>query len=76
MPLLAGQEAEEIVRQMLDTSNARQKADLARAFALMVDRTRLLDGGATGRVEVSSAEERERRVAELRDELAARRASR
>ena len=42
----------------------------------MVDKTQLLEGGATGRVEVSTAEERERRVAELRDELAARRASR
>ena len=74
--LLAGAESEAIVRQMLETRGAQQKAYLARAFALMVDKTQLLEGGATGRVEVSTAEERERRVAELRDELAARRASR
>lgn len=74
--LLAGQEAEAIVRQMLATPNARQKAELARAFAVMVDKTQLLEGGVTGRVEVSSAEEREQRVRELRDELAAKRASR
>lgn len=53
--LLAGQEAEAIVRQMLATANARQKADLARAFAVMVEKTQLLDGGATGRVEVSES---------------------
>ena len=71
--LLAGEEAEAIVRRMLTTTGAQQKAYLARAFALVVDKTQLLEGGATGRVEVSSAEEREQRVRELRDEIAARR---
>lgn len=70
--LLAGEEAEKIVRQMLGTENARQKADLARAFAVMVDKTQLLDGGATGRVEFSESEVRAG-VQRIRDELAARR---
>ena len=61
---------------MLATTGAQQKAYLARAFALMVDKTQLLEGGVTGRVEVSTAEEREQRVRELRDEVAARRAKR
>ena len=74
--LLAGAESEAIVRQMLETPSAQAKAYLARAFALMVDKTQLLEGGATGRVEVSTAEEREQRVHELRDEVAARRAKR
>ncbi len=74
--LAAGEAAEELIGKVRESPDARKAADWARAFAIATDKAQLLDGGATGRVEVSSAEERERRVAELRDELAARRASR
>lgn len=57
---------------MLDTPGAQQKAYLARAFALMVDKAQLLDGGATGRVEFSESEVRAG-VQKIRDELKARR---
>ena len=57
---------------MLTTTGAQQKAYLARAFALTVDKTQLLEGGATGRVELSESEIRAG-VQRLRDELAARR---
>jgi hypothetical protein len=74
--LLAGEAAQELVEKMRASSKPREAADWSRAFAISVDKAQLLDGGVTGRVEVSSAEERERRVGELRDELAARRATR
>jgi len=74
--LRSGEAAAELIEKMRQAPKPREAADWARAFAIAVDKAQLLDGGATGRVEVSSVEERERRVAELRDELAARRASR
>ncbi len=72
----SGDAAAELIERVRQTPKAREAADWARAFAIAVDKAQLLDGGATGRVEVSSAEDRERRVAQLRDDLAARRASR
>ncbi len=70
----SGEAAAELLTRIRKTTKPREAADWSRAFAICVDKAQLLDGGATGRVEVSSAEEREQRVRELRDELAARRA--
>jgi transposase-like protein len=63
--LESGEAASELIERIRGTSKAREAADWSRAFAIAVDKAQLLDGGATGRVEVSSHEERVRRVAEL-----------
>ena len=70
----SGDAAAELLARMRKARKPREAADWSRAFAIAVDKAQLLGGGATGRVEVSTAEEREQRVRELRDELAARRA--
>ena len=71
----AGDAAADFLERAIETGSARSGSDWMRAFSTAVEKAQLLDGGVTGRVEVSSAEEREQRVRELRDEVAARRAA-
>ena len=52
------------------TASKPQTRDYMASFAVAVDKAQLLDGGATGRLEVSESELRAE-VRRLRDELAA-----
>jgi hypothetical protein len=69
----SGEVAADFLERAAAETSARNGSDWMRAFHAAVEKAQLLDGGVTGRVEVSTPEERERRVAELRKELAARR---
>lgn len=66
-----------VAAEVLDRIRASKKANDARALAqtygVLVDRAQLLDGGVTGRLEVSGPEDLREKVQSLRDDLAARR---
>lgn len=70
--LRSGEAAAEFLERAVGTPKAREGSDWMRAYALAVDKAQLLDGGATGRVELTESEVRAG-VQKIRDELAARR---
>ena len=70
--LRSGEAAAEFIERAVRTEKAREGSDWMRAYALAVDKAQLLDGAATGRIELSESEVRAG-VQKIRDELKARR---
>ena len=70
--LRSGEAAAEFLERAVGTAKAREGSDWMRAYALAVDKAQLLDGAATGRIELSESEVRAG-VQKIRDELKARR---